>query len=120
MPSRNIAIDTITKIEGNAGLKVLIEDGADESAPEVGVRRAHDQGPRATPLLLRVARRPWRRLDPRRLRRPWRYRPHAPARFFRHQAARHGYQQRHRRGCNPCSVADRGGVLEESRLGKVP
>src|SRR5215218_3212275 len=26
MPSRNIAIDTITKIEGNAGLKVLIED----------------------------------------------------------------------------------------------
>jgi coenzyme F420-reducing hydrogenase alpha subunit len=27
MPSRNIAIDTITKIEGNAGLKVIIEDG---------------------------------------------------------------------------------------------
>jgi sulfhydrogenase subunit alpha len=26
MPRRNIAIDTITKIEGNAGLKVLIED----------------------------------------------------------------------------------------------
>jgi hypothetical protein len=26
MPPRNIAIDTITKIEGNAGLKVLIED----------------------------------------------------------------------------------------------
>src|ERR671911_310324 len=30
MPSRNIAIDTITKIEGNAGLKVLIEDDAVE------------------------------------------------------------------------------------------
>src|SRR5215216_7749321 len=30
MPSRNIAIDTITKIEGNAGLKVLIEDNAVE------------------------------------------------------------------------------------------
>src|SRR5215204_3668620 len=28
MPSRNIAIDTITKIEGNAGLKVIIEDEA--------------------------------------------------------------------------------------------
>src|SRR5215213_7252820 len=28
MPSRNITIDTITKIEGNAGLKVVIEDGA--------------------------------------------------------------------------------------------
>jgi sulfhydrogenase subunit alpha len=27
MPRRNIAIDTITKIEGNAGLKVMIEDG---------------------------------------------------------------------------------------------
>src|SRR5215211_4186652 len=26
MPSRNIAINTITKVEGNAGLKVLIED----------------------------------------------------------------------------------------------
>jgi sulfhydrogenase subunit alpha len=26
MPSRNIVIDTITKIEGNAGLKVIIED----------------------------------------------------------------------------------------------
>jgi sulfhydrogenase subunit alpha len=26
MPSRNITIDTITKIEGNAGLKVIIED----------------------------------------------------------------------------------------------
>src|SRR5829696_8254009 len=30
MPSRNIAIDTITKIEGNAGLKVIIEDDAVE------------------------------------------------------------------------------------------
>ena len=28
MPSRNIVIDTITKIEGNAGLKVVIEDEA--------------------------------------------------------------------------------------------
>jgi sulfhydrogenase subunit alpha len=28
MPSRNITIDTITKIEGNAGLKVIIEDEA--------------------------------------------------------------------------------------------
>ena len=28
MPDRNIVIDTITKIEGNAGLKVVIEDGA--------------------------------------------------------------------------------------------
>jgi len=28
MPSRNITIDTITKIEGNAGLKVMIEDEA--------------------------------------------------------------------------------------------
>ena len=28
MPGRNIAIDTITKIEGNAGLKVFIEDDA--------------------------------------------------------------------------------------------
>jgi sulfhydrogenase subunit alpha len=28
MPRRNIAIDTITKIEGNAGLKVVIEDDA--------------------------------------------------------------------------------------------
>jgi coenzyme F420-reducing hydrogenase alpha subunit len=28
MPSRNIVIDTITKIEGNAGLKVIIEDEA--------------------------------------------------------------------------------------------
>jgi coenzyme F420-reducing hydrogenase alpha subunit len=27
MPRRNITIDTITKIEGNAGLKVIIEDG---------------------------------------------------------------------------------------------
>jgi coenzyme F420-reducing hydrogenase alpha subunit len=27
MPRKNIAIDTITKIEGNAGLKVMIEDG---------------------------------------------------------------------------------------------
>jgi coenzyme F420-reducing hydrogenase alpha subunit len=27
MSSRNLAIDTITKIEGNAGLKVIIEDG---------------------------------------------------------------------------------------------
>jgi sulfhydrogenase subunit alpha len=26
MPSRNLIIDTITKIEGNAGLKVVIED----------------------------------------------------------------------------------------------
>jgi sulfhydrogenase subunit alpha len=30
MPSRNLAIDTITKIEGNAGLKVIIEDDAVE------------------------------------------------------------------------------------------
>jgi sulfhydrogenase subunit alpha len=30
MASRNIAIDTITKIEGNAGLKVIIEDDAVE------------------------------------------------------------------------------------------
>jgi coenzyme F420-reducing hydrogenase alpha subunit len=30
MPHRNIAIDTITKIEGNAGLKVVIEDDAVE------------------------------------------------------------------------------------------
>jgi sulfhydrogenase subunit alpha len=28
MPDRNIVIDTITKIEGNAGLKVVIQDGA--------------------------------------------------------------------------------------------
>ena len=28
MPDSNIVIDTITKIEGNAGLKVVIEDGA--------------------------------------------------------------------------------------------
>ena len=28
MPRRNITIDTITKIEGNAGLKVIIEDEA--------------------------------------------------------------------------------------------
>ncbi len=28
MHSRNITIDTITKIEGNAGLKVVIEDKA--------------------------------------------------------------------------------------------
>jgi coenzyme F420-reducing hydrogenase alpha subunit len=28
MPSRNITIDAITKIEGNAGLEVVIEDGA--------------------------------------------------------------------------------------------
>jgi sulfhydrogenase subunit alpha len=26
MPPRNVTIDTITKIEGNAGLKVIIED----------------------------------------------------------------------------------------------
>ena len=28
MPNRNIAIDAITKIEGSAGLEVVIEDGA--------------------------------------------------------------------------------------------
>src|SRR5215204_4184079 len=38
---------------------------ANGSAPPVGIRRAHDQGPRAASVLLRVARSPGCRFDPR-------------------------------------------------------